>query len=109
MLGSPVALQHRRNHLLVCLDPTMAQLRQHLAITLTYDNRLNDRQSGLADYVAQYRIKLQIHLLQRHLHMLHRASAVGNRTPTIAHVTAQLQILSSEQWERFSIPKLINC
>ena len=75
MLLPVVAHQRFGDDFLAGLDPFVAQLREPERVSFAPRSRIHDRQSSLSHDVADHVGQLQVHLVQRLLHMVH----VGRR------------------------------
>jgi hypothetical protein len=70
MFGPVVAHQRLGNDLFGGFDALITQLGQHGRIALSRQDGIDNRQSGLTHDVADNVMQLQIHLVQRLLHMV---------------------------------------
>src|ERR1700719_1383214 len=69
MLGSVVTFQSLRYFFAGTLHTTVAELCQQYRITLTGEDRVQNRLPTGSGDVAQYVVDLQVHLAERLLHM----------------------------------------
>ena len=70
MLSSIVTHQRFGDDLFTGFNPLVAQLGQLKWITLPGQDGINDSQAGLSRDVADHVVQLQIHLVQRFLHVV---------------------------------------
>jgi len=69
-LSARIANQRFGDHFLARFDALVAWSGEPGGITFSRQNGVHDRQSGLAGDVADYVMQLQIHLVQRFLHVV---------------------------------------
>jgi len=88
MLGPVVAHQRFGDERFTGLDALVAQFGQHARITLPSQDRVDDGEPGLPRDVTDDVMQLQVHLIQRLLHVvdvgrrhLHETLAVAEQRP----------------------------
>src|SRR5712691_8205192 len=89
VLPAPGALQRAGDRRLVRLTAPVAQLGQHAGVALSREHRPDDRQAGQPGDVAHHVGQLEIHLLERLLHVLDVVRGVADEHPALPQIAAQ--------------------